>query len=395
MIGSKYLSDLVNCAILQQNKLNIIKAPTGSGKTYFALQHVPTLTSDALHKVVYLIDTINGKEQLLQNYNAISDSRGWYNEIAEDGIWFIPDERVVIITYAKFGVLLERESDFYNHFSYIICDELHSLIKFQYYSRRPNYHSVAKVGLENAVKNSAAIVIALSATPNEIKNEFNAPLFEVPFDQTDLIQYSVNQTVSYSNLDNVFPQLEKGSVGLCYMSLITQMKTFENRAKTMGFNALSIWSINNVDHKMTEEQLCVRESILKSYTIPPEYDLLIINSSSETSLKIKSRVDYVIVHSSNEDTQIQVRGRVNSDVQTLYLPTSGIPIISVPKEYLGKQLFNIDKRNLVEKLNVRNHNNRTYGWESIKEFLLDNDYSITEGRKQNLRYAIIEPPNDK
>ena len=54
---------------------------------------------------------------------------------------------------------------------------------------------------------------------------------------------------------------------------------------------------------MTEEQKTARETILRDYKIPEAYNLLIINSSSETSIKIKSPVDYVIVDNTNPDTQ--------------------------------------------------------------------------------------------
>ena len=96
MIGTKYLSELVDLATLQKGQLNIIKAPTGSGKTYFALHHIPSLTNDPIHDVVYLIDTINGKEQILKNYNAVSEYRGWSKEVNADGIWFDPDQNVVV-----------------------------------------------------------------------------------------------------------------------------------------------------------------------------------------------------------------------------------------------------------------------------------------------------------
>ena len=111
-------------------------------------------------------------------------------------------------------------------------------------------------------------------------------------------------------------------------------------------------------------------------------------------MKIKSQVDYVIVHSSNPDTQIQVRGRVNSDLQTLYLPVEGNPEIIVPAEYLGKRLFREEKQAMIEALNLRNPNNRPYGWETVKNLLLDNDYSITDGRERNKRFVIIEPTGD-
>lgn len=41
MRGTKYLSKLVDVGAFQKNKLNIIQAPTGSGKSYFALKYIP------------------------------------------------------------------------------------------------------------------------------------------------------------------------------------------------------------------------------------------------------------------------------------------------------------------------------------------------------------------
>ena len=394
MKGTKFLSELVDCSALQKEKLNIIKAPTGSGKSYFALHYIPSLTEDAVHEVVYLIDTINGKEQLIQNYNAISEYHGWSREVEEDGMWFDPGNHVVILTYAKFGFLFTKYPDFYQKFAYIICDEIHNLLKFQYFSKVPNYHSLARVALEFAVKNSPTTVIALTATPARIYEGFDAPAAEIPIDQNELKQYEVKETVGYTTLTTVLDRVDTGSVGLCYISRIRAMIEFENAAKTMGFSPVCIWSINNPDHPMNEEQLEVRRSILEEWIIPPQYDLLIINSSSETSLKIKSRVDYVIVNSTNPDTQVQVRGRVNNDLQTLYLPTDGVPTVSVPTEFLGRRLFREDKQKLITALNLRNANNRPYGWHTVKDILIDNDYAITEGRSGNLRYSIIEPSAD-
>lgn len=394
MTGTKYLSELVDCSALQKGRLNIIKAPTGSGKTYFALHHIPSLTVNALHNVVYLIDTINGKEQIVRNYNAISEYYRWSQEIEEGGMWFDPDNHVVVLTYAKFGLLCSKHPDFYKKFSYIICDEIHSLLRFQHFSQMPNYHSVARGALELAVKYSEATVIALTATPATIRDGFNAPALEIPIDQKELLQYEVKETVGYVNLYSVLSQVDIGTVGLCYISRIHKMIEFEKQAKEMGFSPVCIWSINNPDYKMTEEQLEARRSILEDWTIPPQYDLLVINSSSETSLKIKSQVDYVIVHSTNPDTQIQVRGRVNCDLRTLYLPVEGNPEIVVPAEYLGKRLFRAEKQAMVEALNLRNPNNRLYGWQTVRSLLLDNDYLITDGREKNKRFVIIEPADN-
>lgn len=389
MKGTKYLSELVDVSMLKKDRLNIIKAPTGSGKTYFALTRIPSLTPDAIHHVVYLIDTINGKEQIVRNYNATSEYWKWAADVVEDGIWFSEDNRVVVLTYAKFGVLTTRYTDFHANFDYIICDELHSLFHFQNFSQKPNYHSIAVMGLRSAIKNINTTVIALTATPSVVKEELCEQYFELPIDQKELIHYDQDQIIPYTNLEYILSSMDTSEIGLCYTCHISHMKEIEATAKEMGFSPICIWSISNKKHPMTDEQLAARKSILDSYTIPDTYNLLIINSSSETSLKIKSRVDYVIVNSTRSDTQVQVRGRVNSDLRCLYLLNDGTAPIVLPDEYLGVKLFTPDKEKLCEFVNLKNPYNRPLKWTSVKQRLIDSEYQITEGRQNSLRYTII------
>lgn len=392
MKGTKYLSELVDCSQFQKNKLNIIEAPTGCGKTYFALQYIPKLSEDATHKIVYLIDTINGKEQIIKNYNAISEYRDWMKDVQQDGIWFLPEdkEKIVIITYAKFGILLSKDPDFHKNFDYILCDELHSLIKFQGFQAKPNNHSITKYGLERAVKNDRTIVIALSATPSKIKTDFAVPHYEIPIDKEDLIRYETKEVIRYGNLDYILSSLDVDKKGICYAGHITQMLGIEETAKENGFHPICLWSTQNQNYPMDKEQLAVRQTILDTYRIPEQYDLLIINSSSETSLKIKSHIDFVIVHHTNLDTQIQVRGRVNADLDELYLPTIENDNIVIPNEFLGVRLFREDKTKLCDILNLRDRSGRRYQWNTIKQKLIDSDYILEEGRlRGSSRYTII------
>ncbi len=389
MKGSKFLSEMVDVSLLKKDKLNIIKAPTGSGKTYFALTHIPSLAHDAVHNVVYLIDTINGKEQILRNYNAISEYYGWAREADENGMWFDDVKHIVILTYAKFGYLSQTYTDFHANFDYIICDELHSLIAFQNFSPKPNLHSIALMMLKSAVRNNRTTVIALSATPRKMMEEFEGHFFELPIDQTDLLHYDVEEIIPYRDLFAVLSSSDPAEIGICYVPRITTMKSVEQEARKMGLRPVSIWSIRNSEHPMTEEQLAARESILKDFTIPAAYNLLIINASSETSLKIKSLVDYVIVSSSDEDTQVQVRGRVNSDLKRLYLPATKDDPIELPDKFLGVRLFTPDKSALCDFVNLKNPYNRPYRWPTVKDLLIESDYSISEGRENNRRFVVI------
>ena len=389
MKGSKHLSELVDVSLLKKDRLNMIKAPTGSGKSYFALTHIPNLVHHALHSVVYLIDTINGKDQILRNYNAISEYYGWAKEADEGGMWFNDDKHIVILTYAKFGYLSQRYTDFHANFDYIVCDEFHSLIAFQGYSPKPNIHSIALMMLKSAVKNDRTTVIALSATPKTIEAEFAEDYNEIQIDQAELIHYDVDQTVPFTDLMYVLSSMDPADTGVCYTTRITYMLEIENTARDIGLRPICIWSVKNADHPMSEEQLAVRESILQDYAIPTGYNLLIINSSSETSLKIKSPVDYVIVNSTNEDTQIQVRGRVDSDLKYLYLPAGEDDSIVLPSKFLGVKLFTNEKQKLCEFINCRNKYGRLYKWPTVKDMLLQRGFSIIEKKQNNLHYAII------
>ena len=393
MKGTKYLSDLVNIETLQKSKLNIIRAPTGSGKTYFALTSIPAISHNALHSTVYLIDTINGKEQIINNYNAISEYWGWAKDIDSDGVWFEDDKHIVILTYAKFGILCQRYADFSANFDYIICDELHSLFHFQNFSPKPNNHSVALMGIRSAVRNEKTTVIALSATPSIIQREIGTPWQEIPIDREQVFHYDQEQVIPYTNLEYILSSQEVDDIGLCYTGRITQMLGIQEMAIGLGLSPICIWSTANKDYKMTEEQLAVRESILQNYSIPEQYNFLIINSSSETSIKIKSRVDYVIVNSTNQDTQVQVRGRVNNDLRNLYLLNDGTQPIDLPDEFLNVKLFAEGKERLCDFVNLKNPYRRQYKWPTVKTLLMDNDYTITEGREKNMRFVVISLPS--
>lgn len=380
---------MVNIEDLRIDLLNIIKAPTGSGKTYFALTHIPSQTYDAIHNVVYLIDTINGKEQIVNNYNATSEHWRWARDVNDGGMWFSPDNRVVVITYAKFGVLIDRYPDFHKNFDYIICDELHSLFNFQNFSPKPNSHSVAVNGIRSAILNDKTKVVALSATPSIIKLNWPNLYWELPIDQSEIIHYDQDQIIPYTNLKYTLSLVDASDIGLCYTQRISKMLEIEEMAKELRLSPICIWSIANPNHHMTAEQLRVRESVLKDYTIPKEYNLLIINSSSETSIKIKSPVDYVIVNSTNSDAQVQVRGRVNGDLKDLYLLKDGTEPIILPDDFLGVKLFADGKAKLVNFVDIKNRYNRQYKWRTVKSLLIDCGYHIKEGREDNFRYVII------
>lgn len=59
MKGTKYLSDAIHMNDIYSGMLNLVTAPVGCGKTYWAL-NVLSKTVSRPYKMVYLIDTVNG-----------------------------------------------------------------------------------------------------------------------------------------------------------------------------------------------------------------------------------------------------------------------------------------------------------------------------------------------
>lgn len=127
---------------------------------------------------------------------------------------------------------------------------------------------------------------------------------------------------------------------------------------------------------------------MQKQELPPQYDMVIINASSETSISIYGKVDYIIIHRSDKETQIQVRGRYRDTLQTLYLLNYDAPI-KVPSEFMDRDLFTEEKSELCAILNIHDSNGRRVGWTTVKKKLVEAGYKVTERRYNSRRYAVI------
>ena len=60
--------------------------------------------------------------------------------------------------------------------------------------------------------------------------------------------------------------------------------------------------MNNKDYPLSEEQLKLRDIIIKEQKFPDGLDVLLINKSMETSINIKTHVENVVVYSEKYST---------------------------------------------------------------------------------------------
>ena len=393
MIGSKYLSDVLDTSQFQKGKINLIEAPCGCGKTTCAKGKIANLASSR-NKVLYLIDTTNGCNVLANCENTyklcawdIGEGR-FYNTMTP-----IPYEQIYpsfnqkptndmwVSTYANFGLLIrEYGPALLNHFEIIIADEAHNMLQFATYSPQPNAASEARDAVRDSAISNKALVIAISATPDNLRKDrrFSYYLHEVLFDKSDLRQYSQKEMGFFSDIHDVMDTLPEGKKGALYTARISQMKHLEDLAREKGRNPISIWSMSNIEHPMSSQQEYVRERILEEEAIPSEYDLFIFNASAETAINIRSEIDFVIVNNSNRTHIKQARGRVRHDIETLYVPQALNVSICLDEKYLNHPLTKQEKMAMRLSTGLKDSHGKPLPYDQLKERLINMGYSWAE-----------------
>ena len=395
MEKTKFLAQAVHEDEICDGQLNMVKAPVGSGKTTWALRTLSKELDSPL-KMVYLVDTQNGRDQIVSANSDIAEhySDVWLDKVLRGWKMFSEDpheDKVVVMTYAKFGVLSKRHPKFGFDFDYIICDEIHNLPWFMRFGGEDgedkNWYESTKERLEEIIALSGCRVIGLSATPQRAEEKMLCDIARITVDD-DVFQLETKEIVNYSNKLLLLDEIKEGQKGLAYFRRITEMQTFHSAATERNLKAICIWSMGSKAHPMTQEQIEARNYILEKKELPPQYDLVIINASSETSISIFGQMDYIIVHNHDEDTRTQVRGRYRNTLQTLYvLDYDGI--IKVPNDFLDRDLFTEEKAELCAILNIHDSKGRRVGWTTVRKKLVDAGYTLTDRRYNSRRCVVI------
>lgn len=401
-----YINDVVDISSIQHFYLNMIEAPAGSGKTFFALEKLYQLASNK-SKVLYLIDSVAGGEQIARHHNASSYSKQWRENLS-DGLEYIEDGKINVMTYAKFGALLKFYPDFINTIELIICDELHNIFwpiaadrarfakQFPMMTKqdindllsKTSYTYIALDKLQWLCWDDTCYIVALTATPKRVYDNFSAEINDVTFD-CELVAYNTIQRLYYRNLSYELSMLEHGKKYIVYVPLIEETKKYLDLVRKRCFNANAIWSCHNKDHPLTEEQVKLRSFVIEKQALPDDLDILFINKSCETSINIFGNIDAMYIHCGDEDVITQARGRFRGDLQRLYVYRQDINSIAIPDEFLDVPLYAEDKERLSFSLNILNKGGRLCKWNTIKNLLSGSGYRLEEFRKDGKRVSRI------
>ena len=163
----------------------------------------------------------------------------------------IPD-KIVVSTYAQFGVWVKHNPDFAARFEVIICDEAHNIVVFPTYSPQPNFASIARDAICEAAQGDRTLVVGITATPEPLE-KLACPQHLVPIDSAELRQYENRSIRPYGSLRQTLENLPQGQRGMLFVPHITMMKDCAAIASAAGHKPICVWSAANKDHTMNAE----------------------------------------------------------------------------------------------------------------------------------------------
>ena len=397
MKGTKYLSELLSYDTIKKDDKNIfIIAGCGGGKTHFAKGLMKQY-----NKCLYLVDTKRLKKSVEIDFQ-------------EDNI-----SNVDVMCYKTFGHKFNRLTDMTGEdllqYDLIIGDEVHNLYK--YYKKYDHdldlYRAIELLMSEH----STIKKVIMTATPSYIdmflKLKSNLLDCYTTYDFTDdkdIIRYEElykDYITNYQQIQNILQinipkyNLENKKF-LIYTPKIETMKYLENVCKELNMRPICIWSEGNKKQEMTRRQYKFADNLLETGLYYKDYNVLIINDSTETGVNIRDDVQYVIIDSTNPVTRTQVRNRVRHDVVLITLKSNGSrkerpDKIKLDKCWLDKPLTTEDKKVLCEQLGLTDKFGRVLKWRCVSDELTKKGYEIKnttlriEGKRT--RVSIINKMN--
>lgn len=353
---AKFLSEVLDTSYFEKVYFNVIYAPCGSGKTTAAIKKIAPLAS-VPRKAIYLIDTRLGKDRLSHNEDLTTPCHFYSGSIANNDGFFEDDKKIAVTTYAQFGYWCSCYNNFAEKFELIICDEPHNLVLFSEMGKKFNQnvdvHKVARTAICNAVKRGNVMVVGISATPKPLE-KLDCALKDTPIDRSNLHHYIENEIIPYASINSILTQIPTGKRGGLYVKHVQPMLRFGEILRERGFNPLLLWSLSYEKKQMDAAQLAARQYIIEHEAVPDEYDVFLFNATAETSINIRSHMDFFIAHDTGETHITQSRGRYRGNLDTLYIydRESGGGVV-VPQEFIERDLFMDDLKLLRITLDIK------------------------------------------
>ena len=400
MYKKKYLSEIVENEKPEFGSNNLILAPVGSGKSHLIENLL--IPDDYDKKVIYLTSNSALKDSICPNDNHI---RKVLADKGESVRFFTTENKskfgdakysVHVMTYAEFGGRIHPpHQTFTDDVGLIFCDEIHSLPR--YFSYDGDYKLF--MALNWILRKHEDIDIYYFTATKDSIDEFkskNKGYFDgvKTFDylnHPNIRKYIAKTTYYVSHINQLRPHFKArlesfsydGSKILAFTRLIENQEKLKRIAEEEGFKPIALWSVNNKDNEMTDEQLRVREYILNTGYIPEPYNVLIINGAMQEGWNLyDDKVSLAILDTVDVTEQIQALGRIRRDIDFVIKKTSDKSLMTasmiIDEGYLNRSLTKSDKQSLSKSLNILDSQGRVRGWTTVKKLIESAGYNIVD-----------------
>lgn len=388
MRGTKYLSEVMESIELSKDENNLLLAPIGCGKTYYAIE---VLMNNPDKKYLYLCDNNNLKDQMLKELPTYSSNK--------NSIIFEDIQNVLVMTYKEFGhkILYDVNEDFASQFDLIIADEIHSCIEYSEFNQDRDLSSALFYLFR---KHLGTPIIMMTATDYylelmtrkypQLKN-FNV----INLLKNKQIKRYIDKVKLYiNNISQIKFYLQQSWEGFMfggmkagiYTRQIRDMQRIEKMCIDLGLVPICVWSRNNEKYPLNEEQIDFMDELLKTGKIKEPYNVFIFNKSSETGINITDEnVDLCIVNSTNLTEQLQSRGRFRKDLNLIVVRTNknALPpmTITLDEKYLDKWILVDDIKQIPKDLSIKNVNGKDISLSTFTKILEESHYVVQRKRK--------------
>lgn len=395
-----YLGEIIKKEKPKFGKNNLILAPVGSGKSFFIEENL--IPKDYDGKVLYLTSNSALKDSLAPNDNELrkefaknNKSKGFFTTENKKRYGSVPYS-VHIMTYHEFGKrIYSPHQEFTKDIDLIFCDEIHSLPIFTQYGGSGELllalnwlfreHENKRIFYFTATRES------ISKLENRAPGYTGGTLIFDYLNHPDIRKYQVKSTYYISNsfqlkvhLKAKFEYIKNNyHKGLAFTRRIESQDRIKEIAESEGYTPITLWSINNEEKEMTDEQLKVREYILDTGNIPEPYNLLIINGSMQEGWNLfDEKVEFAILDTLDETERVQALGRVRKDIDFLLLKVEDddprLNKIILKDKFVNTPLTTEEKSLLLKDINIKDTRGENIKWPTAKNIISESGYRIVD-----------------
>lgn len=403
----KFLGELVpqEADAYRKDKLNLVVASTGAGKTTMATKELPKILGvKEKSRVLFLIDTNMGRDNLYTKNVSLFQR------------WGETQNKIVLMNYYKFGQLIFDREISGEMFDLVVADEFHNLYKYAKID-------MAKIigGLDDSLiydKATVSMVLsrtsraylametikrwaqwgdnwifAMTATPERFLRDKEMTEFieEVKKAEGEIV-YSILEKNSYADPNKLLTASDAPEKRLIFANSVKQAKDFANTINTeTKRKAIELHSTHNDTYPMTVEQLAARDYLCANERFPPDINDIVATEAYATGWNLQEdEVGDIIVHSGNEEVIKQFRGRLRGNLNRLYTYDSSAgkkeiekkrreikDKYTVPAKWLGRWLDANERKQLIKKIKFPK------AWTSLRKYLEENGYKIEKDTHGN------------